>query len=133
MTRWLKFNAVGIAGSIVQLSVLWALVNVARVQYVIATMLAVELAILHNFVWHEAWTWRGMPREGRWQRLLRFHIANGFVSIASNAALTSLFREQAGMPLLLSNLCAISATSLLNFALATIWVFRFSVQSEGKA
>ena len=124
MIRWLKFNAVGIAGAVVQLIALWLLAHVARVQYVVATALAVEIAVLHNFVWHEAWTWRGMPIEGRWQRLFKFHVANGFVSIASNALLTSIFVQQFGLPLLASNVAAMLATALLNFALATIWVFR---------
>jgi putative flippase GtrA len=26
-----------------------------------ATAVAVELAVLHNFVWHHCWTWRDWP------------------------------------------------------------------------
>lgn len=126
MKRWLKFNAVGIAGAGVQLATLWLLAHVLGMQYVIATALAVETAVLHNFGWHEAWTWREMPPEGRWRRLLRFHIANGFVSITSNAVFTSGFKEGLGLPLLAANICAMLVTSLLNFALVKMWVFRES-------
>jgi putative flippase GtrA len=93
-------------------------------QYVVATILAVEVAVLHNFVWHEAWTWRGLPAEARWGRLLRFHVANGFVSLASNALFTWLFKRYLGLPLLVSNVAAIALTAILNFVLASTWVFK---------
>lgn len=122
--RWLKFGAVGIAGVAVQLSVLWLLARELGVPTIAATVMAVEVAILHNFAWHEAWTWRGLPPEERWTRLLRFHTANGFVSLALNAGFTWLFKENFGAPLLISNLGAIAVTSLLTFLMADRWVFR---------
>src|SRR5258708_35693036 len=121
---WLKFNAVGIVGVVVQLGALSLFARVLGLQYVVATMLAVEVAVLHNFAWHEAWTWRGLPVDGRWRRLFRFHVANGFVSIASNALFTWLFKQYAGLPLLVSNMAAIAVTAILNFVLASTWVFK---------
>lgn len=124
MIRWLRFNVVGIAGAVVQLAALWLLARVAGIEYVVATALAVEIAVMHNFAWHEAWTWHGMPREGRRRRLARFHVANGILSIAANTLFTWLFVHTFGMPLLISNLGAMCVTALLNFALAAAWVFR---------
>ena len=124
LRRWLRFNAVGIAGAVVQLGALALFARVVGIQYVVATILAVEVAVLHNFVWHEVWTWRGLPAEGRWGRLLRFHVANGFVSIASNALFTWLFKRYAGLPLLVSNGAAIALTAILNYILASTWVFK---------
>ena len=122
--RWLKFNTVGVGGAAVQLCALWMLQRFTSLPYIFAIILAVEIAILHNFVWHEAWTWRGKPVEDRWWRLLRFHVANGFVSIASNVALTFLYKEIVGLPLLAANLAAIVTAALLNFWVAHAWVFR---------
>ncbi len=124
LIRWLRFNTVGAAGVAAQLGTLWFLTRVLGMEYIIATMVAVEAAVLHNFAWHEAWTWRGMPIAGRWRRLARFHLANGLVSVASNTVLTLLFTESARLPLLVSNLAAIVVTALLNFALADAFVFR---------
>ena len=50
-TRWLKFNGVGALGIVAQLGVLALLTGVFHVQYLIATAIAVESAVLHNFVW----------------------------------------------------------------------------------
>ena len=124
LVRWAKFNSVGIAGFVVQLTTLWALSRGLGLHYLLATALAVEIAVLHNFIWHEKWTWRGLSIEHRWRRLARFHVANGFVSILSNVVLTWLFKQWMGLPLLASNALAVVAMALLNFALAAVWVFR---------
>ena len=113
-----------------QLAALWIFARVLGIQYVAATMLSVEVAVLHNFVWHEVWTWSGAPREGRWRRLARFHVANGFVSIASTALFTWLFRQGVGLPLLAANLGAIGVTAILNFVLAATWVFSRELDSR---
>lgn len=124
MIRWFKFNAVGIAGVAIQLAALYLLTSAFRVPYLFATPVAVEIALLHNFAWHEIWTWRGLAVEHRWRRLARFHAANGFVSIGANTLFTFWFRQHFGLHLLTANFAAIAATSLLNFAVATFWVFR---------
>ncbi len=124
MLRWLKFNAVGVAGFVVQLALLAIFTRVWGIHYLVATTLAVEIAVLHNFVWHEAWTWRGLAVEDRWRRLVRFHLANGFVSIASNVLLTWMLKDGLHLPLLAANAGAVAMTTVLNFALAAVWVFR---------
>ena len=121
--RWLKFNAVGGAGLVVQLGVLWLLERVAGVQYLVATVLAVEAAVLHNFVWHQLWTWRGRPKQSVWRRLARFHVANGAVSLVANFVLTALFVGVLHMRLIPANLLSVGIAGLLNFALAEVWVF----------
>jgi putative flippase GtrA len=60
-TRWLKFNLVGGIGIAVQLLTLVALKNGLHLDYLIATALAVETAVLHNFLWHERFTWADLP------------------------------------------------------------------------
>jgi putative flippase GtrA len=102
---------------------LWVLARILGVHYLIATALAVEIAVLHNFAWHEAWTWRNLKAEGRWYRLMRFNLANGFVSIVSNVLFTLLLMKWIGLPLLVANTAAVVMMALLNFALAESWVF----------
>jgi len=121
--RWLKFNAVGIVGAGVQLAALWFFARVLGFHVIAATVLAVEVAVLHNFVWHESWTWRGLPASGRLRRLGRFHLANGLVSIVSNAIFTWIFKQVIGVPLVAANLAAIVLTALLNFIMAAAYVF----------
>jgi putative flippase GtrA len=55
--RWGVFNIVGLIGIGVQLVMLVVLKGWLGIHYLAATVLAVEAAILHNFIWHERWTW----------------------------------------------------------------------------
>ena len=55
--RWVMFNAVGIAGLLFQLACLAMLKHGLGLHYLMATMVAIELTILHNFSWHVRWTW----------------------------------------------------------------------------
>jgi putative flippase GtrA len=55
--RWSKFNFVGGIGIAVQFAALFLLKSVFHVHYLAATALAVEAAVLHNFIWHERFTW----------------------------------------------------------------------------
>ena len=123
MIRWVKFNAVGIAGAAVQLAALSLAVKLGM-NYLAATALAVEIALLHNYFWHARWTWRGRPG-----RLWRFQLSNGLVSILSNLVLMRIFAGRAGLPIAAANLLAILCTSVINFLLGDRWVFsadRFS-------
>ena len=121
MTAFVRFNLVGVAGFAVQLGTLSAL-YAAGMPVALATGLAVEAAILHNFMWHERWTWAGQVTGTRAQRLARFHVSNGLISIAGNALLTTGL-VQAGAPLVLANLAAVLTCALLNYASAILWVF----------
>jgi putative flippase GtrA len=121
--RWLRFNTVGLAGVLVQLAALTALKQFAGLPTFAATALAVEAAVLHNFFWHERWTWATAGTPGLPGRLLRFHLANGAVSIAANLAFMQLLTAT-GLHYLPANVLSIAVTALLNFALSDRFVFR---------
>jgi len=73
------FSLVGLLGVFIQLSALAALIGFLGMHYLVATGLAVEAAVLHNFVWHERWTCQiawAWKTPDMWKRLVRFHVAN---------------------------------------------------------
>jgi putative flippase GtrA len=57
LTRWVKFNFVGAIGILVQFAALFLLKSVLHLNYLFATAVAVEAAVVHNFLWHEQFTW----------------------------------------------------------------------------
>lgn len=118
MLRWLKFNAVGAAGVVVQLGLLALLLRLGA-HYLLATALAVESAVLHNYYWHVRWTWKG--REGS---LWRFHLTNGLISVVSNLIWMRTFTGWLGVAPFPANLMAIALTSLANFLFGDRWVFQ---------
>jgi len=124
---WLKFNAVGIIGVGVQLAALAILRTAIGVDYLVATFLAVEAAVLHNFIWHERWTWVERKRQeagGVIGRLFRFHLANGLISIAGNLVLMWLLVSRLHLHYFLANLIAIGTCSIVNFFASDRLVFR---------
>jgi len=124
--RWLKFNFVGAIGIAVQFIALFLLKSVLQVNYLAATALAVEGAVIHNFVWHEQFTWADRVRPS-WRRslprLLRFNLSNGTISIVGNLVLMKILVGQAHMNYLLANGIAIVICSLANFLVSDEWVF----------
>jgi putative flippase GtrA len=128
--RWLKFNLVGAIGIVVQLAVLGILNGVLRLHYLPATALAVEAAVLHNFLWHERFTWADRASVTRRQallRLLRFNLTTGAVSILGNLLLMRLLVGQAHLPSVPANLMSIAVCSLANFLVSEYVVFRARV------
>jgi putative flippase GtrA len=125
--RWATFNLVGLVGLAVQLTVVAVLVRVAHVHYLLATGIAVELAVLHNFAWHQRWTWRDRPPSSRRDvavRLGRFHALNGLVSFAGNITIAGVCTGLLHVDPVLANLIAVAACGILNFAASNTMIFR---------
>ena len=127
--RWCTFNAVGVMGAAVQVLVLTVLIRLLGVVGPVATALAVEAAILHNFLWHERWTWGRRHggaggTGGRWHRLARFNLVAGALSITSNVALTAAYAKAFGIDYVLANVLAIGSCSILTFLAGDRLVFR---------
>ena len=126
LRRWLAFNLVGGLGILIQLSTLAALTAGVGLHYLLATGLAVEVAVLHNFMWHERWTWRdraAQDKRGRWKRLGRFQIANGALSLGGNLVLMQILVGAWAMNYTLANGVSITLCSILNFLASDRLVF----------
>src|SRR5262249_12709777 len=90
-----------------------------------ATAAAVEGAVLHNFVWHEWWTWgdRRFGRFGGFGRFARFNIATGLISIVGNLVVMEILVESLGLPPLIGNAISVGLLSVANFLVSDRWVF----------
>ncbi len=127
LLRWLRFNTVGLMGVVVQITTLFGSCSFLRIHYLPATALAVEAAILHNFLWHEHWTWSTQrARPGTWGRLLRFNLTAGTVSILQNLFLMKLLVADLDLHYLPANLISITTCSILNYFFCDWFVFRWS-------
>ncbi len=118
LKRWCVFNLVGGLGILVQLTVLETLTGFLRWNYLVATAAAVEAAVLHNFLWHERWTWVDRSGGGArvvFGRLVRFHLANGAFSLAGNLLLMKLFAGVFAFEYVPANILSVAVCSILNF------------------
>jgi putative flippase GtrA len=121
---------VGGLGFIIQLAVLAVLLTLAHWSWPAATIVAVECAIVHNFAWHERWTWadRGRPsHKPRRHQFLRFNVATGLTSIIGNVVVMAILVGGLHVPAIPANVIAVGVMSAANYLLADRWVFRHSI------
>ena len=134
--RWIKFNAIGAMGVMVHTTSLFACAHLIRMNYLAATAVAVEAAVIHNFVWHVKWTWA--DRKFQESRLLErrtevrdvasmflgFNASTGVVSLFGNLAMMWCLVGEWRMNLAAATLVSIFVCSLLNFLIADRLIFR---------
>jgi putative flippase GtrA len=110
----------------VQLAALGVCRSCLKLDYLLATALAVEIAVIHNFLWHERFTWADRPSTRAMQtlvRLAKFHASNGAVSMVGNLGLMRLLVGEIKFNYVAANLIAIVLCSLVNFLLSDRFVF----------
>jgi len=123
--RWLRFYIVGVIGAVIQFTLLAFLGRVVSMHSLVATVLSVEAAVLHNFIWHWRWTWH--DRRGAVGHaiaaLARFNLTNGLVSISANLLSAYLLTGVWRIDPVLSSILSVAAGSLANFFLCDRVVF----------
>ena len=123
--RFGRFNVVGAVGATLQLALIAVLMKGCGLRSAVAAPIAVELVVLHNFLWHERFTWRDRAGFGSiGARLWRFHAGNGLVSLCGNTLLMYCFVDRLQLPAGPSALAAIAVCAMVNFRLADRWVYR---------
>ena len=133
LRRWLAFSSVGTMGFGVQFVTLLVLAGWFELNYLLATALAVEIAILHNFLWHQRWTWadRGtMTTRHMAERLLRFNAGTSVTSIGGNLGLMWVFVSMFDIHYAVANVMAVLSLSVVNYLFCDRLVFRL-VQLPG--
>lgn len=123
ITRFGRFNAVGMLGAALQLLFTAVLTRRCGLGAAASTAIAVEAVVLHNFIWHRRFTWRDRGGRRLAVRLWRFHAANGLVSLLGNTLLVYGLADRLHAPVLPSALAAIALCSVANFFLADRWVY----------
>jgi putative flippase GtrA len=94
--------------------------------YLLATGLAVETAVIHNFLWHERFTWADRPARRvihSLARLAKFNLSNGLVSLVGNLLIMRALVGGLEMNYVIANLIAVATCSLVNFLLSDRFVF----------
>jgi putative flippase GtrA len=111
-------------GMVLQLAMLALISRWSAGHYLLATAVAIELTLLHNFAWHLHYTWRDRrDNAAMLAQIVRFHLSNGVVSMVGNLALMRILVRDVHMPLLVSNCIAILCCSIVNFCLGNNWAF----------
>ena len=133
LRRWLVFNIVGAFGLVVQVATLTALTEWSSCNYLLATAIAVEAAVIHNFLGHERWTWADRLARiagGRLLRFFRFQLTNALAPMIGNLLLMRLLVGHLGMHPILANLLAVGVCSIFTFLAGDRLVFSMPIHGR---
>lgn len=122
--RVAKFLIAGLGGFAAQIATLAVLVHAMHLHYVTATIVAVEVAIVLNFMWHERWTWKGCRTGSVLVRLFRYNALTAVTSILGGVVVTTFLVETASMAPIVANSISVIVLGALNFAGSDRFVFR---------
>ncbi|HTW59346.1 MAG TPA: GtrA family protein [Terriglobales bacterium] len=120
LVRWMKFNFVGGMGVVVQFAVLFLLKGVLHFHYLIATVIAVEAAVVHNFVWHEQFTWADRAGADRTMPTWRVRRTSGAEAPNSFSAIIRALKRCAAQKLLGPNIRRLFRFHLANGAISIL-------------
>jgi dolichol-phosphate mannosyltransferase len=126
LSRFLKFCLVGASGYLVNMFFLWLFYGKLRMFLLLSSFLAIQIAILNNFLWNDKWTWREKREPGAkpfFKRLAKFAMASDFVSAPVNLLGVWIFLNLLEWHYLFSNFLAISLGVILNFLINHYWTY----------
>jgi dolichol-phosphate mannosyltransferase len=120
-TRFMRFALVGLTGLVLDMAVLFFLSDPRSLGFGLtrSKIVAAELAIVNNFLWNDAWTFRDLVRGQRGARLklrrfVKFNIVCG-LGLALNVLLLNLQFNLLHIDRYFANLTAICVVTIWNY------------------
>jgi putative flippase GtrA len=125
LRRPIAFLAVASGGFLIQTATVALLARGTRVPPELATALGVELAVVHNFWWHDWWTWADRSRgaEPRCARFVTYQLATGITSLTGNLLVVAIAVRALAFGPTVANVIAVAIMSVANYLVADRWVF----------
>ena len=125
--RFVRFCLVGSSGVVVNMGILWLLKSSGTLGTLRAGAVAVECAIINNFLWNEVWTFcdrsQAHPRlRDRLRRLAHFNVICG-VGAAFQLGILWALAIKLHWHYLLANLLGIAVVTLWNYGLNMTWTW----------
>ena len=125
--RGTKFNLVGLLGMLVNSGCLYLLKGAVGIPLIPASVISIEIAIVHNFIWHRHWTWRDRNVQNPpsfIKQLLVYNIMTGLVDLSINVivlwALTTIF----GVYFMIANVFGMIMGPCFKFWINEKFIFR---------
>jgi dolichol-phosphate mannosyltransferase len=120
-TRFIRFGVVGFSGVFVDMTFLYLLSDPSTLALPLtrSKIIAAELAIINNFLWNDAWTFKDISQQqpGKRQKIKRF-IKFNIVCLAGliiNVLLLNFFFNVFGLNRYFANFLAIAFVTIWNF------------------
>jgi putative flippase GtrA len=115
--RLVRFSIVGVIGAGINTVLLWLMTDLAGIYYLLSSALAIEIAILIQFLLNDRWTFREKKTNGVKQFFVRILKSNLWRSggLLVNIGVLYLLTEYVGIYYLISNIFGILCAFLWNY------------------
>ena len=122
----LRFACVGVLGLAVNTIVLWLLTERAHLYYLVASALATEAAIVHNFTLNHRWTFADAPAdEPALLKLAKFNLV-ALAGLALTVGALYVLTRFAGLHYLVANVVAVGSGTGWNYLANRRWTWHRS-------
>lgn len=123
-----RFMIVAWIGAVVNTLFLYWFKGVLRIPIIPASIMAIEIAIIHNFIWLRFWAWGDRGENGGrphfLKQLLLYNVATGVVDLTVNVSILWLLYKLLGVHYLLANIAGMVMGPFIKFWLNDKIVFK---------
>ncbi len=122
--EFFKFSVVGTSGVFVNMGLLLILTRLFGIALEYASLIAIEISIISNFVLNNIWTFRKRTvKIPLLKRFVRFHIVAFSAGVVNYITLLSL-HYGLGLTDVIANLIGIAAATIVNYVLNSRWTWK---------
>ena len=121
---FIRFCMVGTLGFGINFGLLTLLYKKIGAPLFFSQLLAAEIALFHNFIWHHKWTYKNKNVSKTIKNLLiQFH-ATSWMAIVGSAVIISVLVNKAGLDYVLALILSSGAALAWNFAWTKLVIWR---------
>jgi len=120
---FLRFAIVGALGVVVNLLSLWLMRYSLSLEHEVASLIAIEVSLMNNFLLNDIWTFRRRRRGGFLRSLLSYHLTNS-IGLMTQFTVSSAAHRLLGLESVLSQSIGILLGFIANYSLSRrmVWI-----------
>ena len=121
---FMKYSLVGVSGVFVNLGIYLFLTRYYEISEVVAPLIAIESALISNFILNNFWTFGKRITQSRIRvKFVKFHLVSGFSALINYLAFLTLFLVF-GLYDILANLIGIGLAAVVNYLINSNWTWK---------
>ena len=121
---FMKYSLVGVSGVFVNLGLYLFLTRYYEISEVVAPLIAIESALISNFILNNFWTFGKRITQSRIRvKFVKFHLVSGFSALINYSAFLTLFLVF-GFYDILANLIGIGLAAIVNYLINSNWTWK---------
>ena len=121
---FMKYSLVGVSGVFVNLGLYLFLTRYYEISEVVAPLIAIESALISNFILNNFWTFGKRITQSRIRvKFVKFHLVSGFSALINYSAFLTLFLVF-GLYDILANLIGIGLAVIVNYLINSNWTWK---------